>query len=258
MAQRDRLERIRQMVRLDKKVVVTELSKTFGVAPETIRRDLEKLEMEGQVVRTYGGAVLNQAESPEKIDFVKRSKTNVEEKRTIGLLVSKLVPQNASIGCDASSTVMEALKCLSDREDILVLTNSVKVVREMDQSRFGILLTGGRVNRQSYSMQGGVARSTIQEYHLDLVMLSCKGLSNEGGIFDSHELEADVKKTLLDQGRKAILLVDHSKFGKVAFVKFTDLEAINMVITDREPSEEWMRLFNRNDIEVLYPRKDVE
>lgn len=258
MAQKDRLERIRQMVRLEKKVIVADLSKMFDVAPETIRRDLEKLEKEGLVVRTYGGAVLNQTDSSEKIDFVKRSKTNVAEKQTIGFLVSKLISPNASIGCDASSTVMEALKCLSDREDVLVLTNSVKVVREMDQSRFGILLTGGRVNRQSYSMQGGVARSTIQEYHLDLVMISCKGMSNEGGIFDSHELEADVKKTLLEQGRRAILLIDHTKFGRVAFVKFTDLEIIDVIVTDRKPSDEWMRLFNRNDIEVIYPQKAEE
>ena len=151
MAQKDRLEQIRQIVRLEKKVVVANLSNQFGVTPETIRRDLEKLEEEGLVVRTYGGAVLNQTESSEKIDFVKRSETNVEEKRAIAGIVSEMVPPNASIGCDASSTVMETLKYLSEREDILVLTNSVKVIREMERSRFGILSTGGRVNRQSYS-----------------------------------------------------------------------------------------------------------
>jgi len=85
---------------------------------------------------------LNQTESSEKIDFVKRSETNVEEKRAIAGIVSEMVPPNASIGCDASSTVMETLKYLSEREDILVLTNSVKVIREMERSRFGILSTG--------------------------------------------------------------------------------------------------------------------
>ena len=98
------------------KVVVANLSNQFGVTPETIRRDLEKLEEEGLVVRTYGGAVLNQTESSEKIDFVKRSETNVEEKRAIAGIVSEMVPPNASIGCDASSTVMETLKYLSERK----------------------------------------------------------------------------------------------------------------------------------------------
>ena len=65
MAQKDRLEQIRQIVRLEKKVVVANLSNQFGVTPETIRRDLEKLEEEGLVVRTYGGAGLDQAEASE-------------------------------------------------------------------------------------------------------------------------------------------------------------------------------------------------
>ena len=253
MAQKGRLEQIRQIVRLEKKVVVANLSNQFGVTPETIRRDLEKLEEEGLVVRTYGGAVLNQTESFEKIDFVKRAETNVEEKRAIAGIVSEMVPPNASIGCDASSTVMETLKYLGEREDILVLTNSVKVIREMERSRFGILSTGGRVNRQSYSMQGGVARSTIQEYHLDMVFISCKGMSMEGGIFDSHELEADVKKSLIERGHKVYLLADHSKFGRVAFMKLTDLDQIDVVVTDQKPSDEWMRLFSRNHVEVYYP-----
>ena len=253
MAQKDRLEQIRQIVRLEKKVVVANLSNQFGVTPETIRRDLEKLEEEGLVVRTYGGAVLNQTESSEKIDFVKRSETNVRrgKKGDCGHCFRDGSP-NASIGCDASSTVMETLKYLSEREDILVLTNSVKVIREMERSRFGILSTGGRVNRQSYSMQGGVARSTIQEYHLDMVLISCKGMSMEGGIFDSHELEADVKKSLIERGHKVYLLADHSKFGRVAFMKLTDLEQIDVVVTDRKPSDEWMRLFSRNHVEVYY------
>ena len=46
MAQRDRLESIRTIVKTEKRVVVSELSKQFDVTEETIRRDLEKLEKE--------------------------------------------------------------------------------------------------------------------------------------------------------------------------------------------------------------------
>ena len=39
------------------KVLVAELAKDFDVTEETIRRDLEKLDKEGLVSKTYGGAV---------------------------------------------------------------------------------------------------------------------------------------------------------------------------------------------------------
>lgn len=59
MAAKDRIQAIKQMVANDKKVTVSNLSGIFQVTEETIRRDLEKLEDEGFLTRTYGGAVLN-------------------------------------------------------------------------------------------------------------------------------------------------------------------------------------------------------
>lgn len=61
MAAKDRIQAIKQMVANDKKVTVSNLSGIFQVTEETIRRDLEKLEYEGFLTRTYGGAVLNTA-----------------------------------------------------------------------------------------------------------------------------------------------------------------------------------------------------
>ncbi|ENZ0091797.1 DeoR/GlpR transcriptional regulator, partial [Escherichia coli O157] len=58
MAAKDRIQAIKQMVANDKKVTVSNLSGIFQVTEETIRRDLEKLEDEGFLTRTYGGAVL--------------------------------------------------------------------------------------------------------------------------------------------------------------------------------------------------------
>jgi len=256
VAQKGRLDKIREIIKQDKKVLVLDLSEQFGVTPETIRRDLEKLENEGLVVRTYGGAALNgqTQENSEKISFIKRSRTNVEEKRSIAAIAATKIPANASIGCDASSTVMELLSLLSEREDLLVLTNSASVIHDMENTKFEILSTGGLLNRQSFSMQGGVARTTIQEYHLDMVFISCKGI-NSNGIYDSHELEADVKKALIERGHKVFLLVDHTKFDRVAFMKLTELDHIDALITDREPEEKWMMLFNQFNIEVFYPGK---
>ncbi|MBS6397646.1 MAG: DeoR/GlpR transcriptional regulator [Clostridiales bacterium] len=252
MAQKERLEQIMQIMRIDGKAVVTDLSSQFGVTPETIRRDLEKLEKNQKLTRTHGGAVLKESGDSEKISFLKREKTNVEEKRKIAQLAAKLVPVNASIGCDASSTALELLYALKERSDILVLTNSAKAICEMEHSKFELLSSGGYVNRQSYSFQGGTARNMIQEYHLEQVFMGCRGIGRDGGIFDSHELEIEMKKALLEQGSRIILLADHTKFGSVGFTKLGDIRQMDIVITDRRPSDEWMALFEENHVELLY------
>lgn len=253
MAQKERLEQIRQIMRTERKVSVSELSIQLTVTPETIRRDLEKLEQESFLTRTHGGAVITQVDLSEKISFLKRENTNTEAKRVIAGLAAGLIPFGASIGCDASSTSMELLEKLKDREDLLVLTNSVKAICDMAGSRYGLLSTGGYINRQSYSLQGGAAKNMVQEYHLEMVFMSCKGISRDGGIFDSHEVEIEMKKSLLEQGNKIYLLADHTKFGCVGFSKLAEIKEINAIITDQEPSGEWMELFTDSHVEVIYP-----
>ena len=253
MAQKERLEQIRQIMQKERKVSVSELSVQLAVTPETIRRDLEKLEQESFLTRTHGGAVITQADLSEKISFLKRENTNAEAKRVIAGLAATRVPFGASVGCDASSTSIELLEQLKDREDLLVLTNSVKAICDMAGSRYGLLSTGGYINRQSYSLQGGAAKNMVQEYHLEMVFMSCKGISKDGGIFDSHEVEIEMKKALLEQGNKIYLLADHTKFGCVGFSKLADIKEIDAVITDQKPSQEWLELLADSHVEVVYP-----
>lgn len=145
MAQKERLEYIVQIVRLNKKVFVTKLSEKLEVTPETIRRDLERLEAAGLVKRIYGGAVLREEDFSEKVNFLKRAKTNINEKQRIAVLASEYVPANASIGCDASSTAQELLAVLGNREDLLVLTNSAKAVKDLDHTKYRLLSTGSLI-----------------------------------------------------------------------------------------------------------------
>ena len=88
----ERKNEILAILQKEQRVLVSELSKRYDVTDETIRRDLEKLESEGYVKKTYGGAVLNQntkVDMPLRI----REKTNRSEKQIIAKLVSDLIEE---------------------------------------------------------------------------------------------------------------------------------------------------------------------
>lgn len=110
MAAKDRIQAIKQMVANDKKVTVSNLSSIFQVTEETIRRDLEKLEDEGFLTRTYGGAVLNSAVLADNIHFYKRAKSFYEEKQIIARNTLPFIKNKTTMAADSSSTVMELLK----------------------------------------------------------------------------------------------------------------------------------------------------
>lgn len=86
MAAKDRIQAIKQMVVNDKKVAVSNLSSIFQVTEETIRRDLEKLEDEGFLTRTYGGAVLNTTALSDNIHFYKRAKSFLKKSRSLPVM----------------------------------------------------------------------------------------------------------------------------------------------------------------------------
>lgn len=64
-------------------IIVSELSSLLSVTEETIRRDLEGLEKEGLLKRTYGGAIPINKISLE-LPFKARKIEHKEEKKAIG------------------------------------------------------------------------------------------------------------------------------------------------------------------------------
>lgn len=248
-----RLEYIREQITAEKKVTVSELSKTYKVTEETIRRDLEKLEAEGFLTRTFGGAVLNNSASTnEHIHFYKRITINQKEKETIALLFKDILCEKRTIAADASTTVMEAIHFLKGKRDITVLSSSTEIFREMTGSDIHIISTGGVFNEGSLSLQGNLAKENIRRYHVDLALLSCKGLDMERGIMDSSEREADVKSEMVKQAMEVALLADHTKFGKTAFVKFLNWEQMTYLVTDEKPSDEWIAFCEKKGVQLIY------
>jgi DeoR/GlpR family transcriptional regulator of sugar metabolism len=92
----------------------------------------------------------------------------------------------------------------------------------------------------------------MKSYNADIALISCRGMDKNKGILDSDEAEVELKQLLIQQANMVILLVDHTKFDKPAFAKLIDFKKIDLLITDREPSKEWLDLLQRNEIEVVF------
>ena len=115
-----------------------------------------------------------------------------------------------------------------------------------------IISTGGGLDQRTLSLQGPITQNAIKNYNVDIAFVSCKGMDINKGILDSNETEAEIKRSMIKQSNKVILLVDHSKYDKTSFVKLFDYEDIDYLITDIEPNEEWINLLHANNVEVIY------
>lgn len=247
----ERRKKIIDLVHQDKRVLVSDLSRMFEVTEETIRRDLEKLEKDGIVSRTYGGAMLNR-HTNEDLPFVTRGALNTDIKRNIALKALELINDGDTLMVDPSSTAFEFLKLLGNKNNLTVITNSINILHEFANSGIHIISSGGSLRHRSLSLVGPVAHDTIQRYNVDTAVISCKALDLDRGITDSNEPECELKKYMLRQAEKVVLLADHTKFDKTAFTKLAQLNKIDVLITDRKPSDIWLKRLAENNVEVLY------
>ncbi|MBC5659674.1 DeoR/GlpR transcriptional regulator [Anaerosacchariphilus sp. NSJ-68] len=249
----ERKNEILSILQKEQRVLVSELSKRYDVTDETIRRDLEKLEQEGFVKRTYGGAVLNKnhdVDMPLRI----REKTNRDEKQIIAGLVRSLVEEGDRIMLDASSTSLMIAKELKEMKKLIVITNSVEVLIELaGHDGIQVISTGGNLNETSLSLVGNAAQKVLNGYHVDKAVFSCKGLDMEAGMTDSNELDSDIKNAMSACADTAILAVDSSKFDKVSFVKTMQLKSGDILVTDRAPSRDWKTYLEEKGIRLVTP-----
>ena len=61
---------------------------------------------------------------------------------------------------------------------------------------------------------------------------------------------ANIKKILIDNARKVVLMADSAKLGSISFVKFADISDIDYFITDFNARQEDIKKFEEADVKV--------
>ena len=248
----ERRNLILEKVHEDKKVIVNVLSKEFDVSEETIRRDLEKLEEDGHVIKSYGGAVINDKGGID-LPFNVRWKANAAGKQKIAEIISHEIEDGDHIFLDASTTAVFIAKSIKQKRHLTVITNSIEILLELsDVSGWDIIATGGFLKPQSMSLQGKKALDDISSYNADKVFLSCKGIDLEKGITDGNDETAGIKQNMLNAAGRVYLAVDSTKFGKAALSKICGLQEADVIVTDIKPEKRWMETFEKYGITCLY------
>lgn len=251
----ERRNLILEKVHEDKKVIVSELSREFDVSEETIRRDLDKLEEDGHVIKSYGGAVINEKSSID-LPFNIRWKANPHGKQKIAELISQEIEDGDHIMLDASTTAVFIAKNIKQKRHLTVITNSIEILLELsDTTGWDIIATGGLLKSDSMSFLGRKAADGISSYHVDKVFLSCKGIDLEKGVTDGNDETGGVKQKMISAAGKVYLAVDSTKFGKIALSKICGLSEIDVIITDKKPDSRLLKALRELGVECIYAGK---
>lgn len=247
----ERRNLIIQKLNLEGKVIVSSLSREFGVTEETIRRDIDKLVRDGLATKTYGGAVLSSLQTKD-LPYQIRKKSNVELKQRIAREVASMIKDGDQIMLDASSTSLFVVKEIKQLNNITIITNSIEILLELgDKTGWTILSTGGSLREGAYSLSGSSAERMIRDHHVDLAICSAKGLDMNMGITESNERDAEMKKAIFGAANTKILAMDNTKFDNISFIKVCDIKDVDMIVTDRHPGAAWEKRIVDNGVDLV-------
>ena len=246
----ERRSQILSELEAQKRVLVPDLAKKYKVTEETIRRDLEKLEKEGLLKKTYGGAVLSDDLSSE-LPYRVRVEANKAQKIIIAEKIQKLIKPTENIMLDASSTCVNIARKLKTVSNLTIITNSVEILMEYSNcGSANVISTGGTLRDFSLSLVGSGAVGMISQFMTDKAIISCKGLDFDKGIMESSLAEVEIKQAMVANTKQVILALDSSKFNRLSFAKTLDLRRVHLVVSDNVPRE-WARFFEENNIKFL-------
>ena len=229
MSKRDTL--ILQKLEQQGSISVTQLAAEYQVSVESIRRDLNRLEKQGLLFRTHGGASSKQTKDLGAY-FQKRQYTNVEAKQHIARLASQLLYENAVIGLDASSTSWYFANAMPNIPCTVVTNSMHNISALVNKPNIKSIVTGGVYSAKYSAFYGPLSEYLLQRLHINFAVFSCSAIDNDGNIWESNELNVAIKRKIMEASEQNYLLVDSSKFNRKNLLQFAELSDINSVFTE--------------------------
>lgn len=216
---------------------VADLAERLDVTEETIRRDLRRLDSDGRLVRTHGGAVPVDGEAARDLPLHHRRGQAVLEKRAIAAAAAATVEAGQTIALDASSTALELARALPDVE-LTVVTPSPLICMELaGRPRLRVVCIGGVLDDDAVAFTGPLAEATLGRLHVDRCYFSCRGIDLRRGMTEATDRHAALKAAMLEAADRATLMADASKFATASTVYFGTLADVHAVIVDAALAE---------------------
>ena len=250
MLNEERRRAVLDLINRDGRVLVKDLAQRFGTSQVTIRKDLEVLHSRGAVYRTHGGALPVRTGALLDPSLREKEKLRRKEKMRIGEAAARLVKEGQSVVLDSGTTTTMIARALRDFRNLTVITNAVNIAAELAGTAIQVILTGGILRENSFSLVGPLAEETLRRLSADILFLGVDGFDVRFGLTTPNLLEAKVNRVMIEVARRTVVVCDSSKFGRRSLSSIAPTSAVHQTITDSRIPKADLRALEEAGIEV--------
>ena len=227
----DRRHVILERVADEQTIHVGALARELGVSEMTIRRDIRRLERDGFLRQTYGGATAHLTRALD-VAFNARALQHPREKRLIAVRAASLMDGARTIFFGVGTTIEQFARYFHARPDLTVVTASLPTASLLGTRPVRTIAVGGDILRDDLTATGAIAMATLERYRFDVAVIGAAGVSGRWGITELSDDEADVQRTAIRRAERVIVLADGSKVGQAHGAVVAPADAIETLVTD--------------------------
>lgn len=228
----ERRRLILTMAQKEGRVRVRELSKTLGISQITVRKDLDYLQKKGKLQRSHGGAIPVQPGALFDPPLEEKEMSHHHEKERIARAAAAMVQDGQCVMLDSGTTTTAIARALKKFSHLTIITNAVNIAAELTGTGFEVILTGGILRQNSFSLVGPLAEEMLAEMHADILFLGVDGFDTEVGLTTPNMMEARVNRLMVQGAGKVVAVCDSSKFDRRSLARIAPPTALHHVITD--------------------------
>ena len=246
----ERRQHILSIAQNEGRVRVRDLSKALGISQITIRKDLDHLQAKGLLQRSHGGALPAQPGALFDPSLKEKEKSHHSEKERIGAAAAEIVTEGQCVMLDSGTTTTAVAHALKRFSNLTVITNAVNIAAELTGTNFEVILTGGILRKNSFSLVGPLAEDMLAEMHADILFLGVDGFDLEIGLTTPNLLESRVNRAMANGASKVVLVCDSTKFNRRSLSRIVPVSAVHHVITDSNIPKPLVEALQNLNIEV--------
>ena len=221
-----------ELLQEEGRVLVGDLSTRFRTSLITIRKDLEFLHHQGQLERTHGGALPVKTGALMDSSLQEKERLHRQEKVHIAAAAARMVGKGQVIILDSGTTTTAIARACRQVKNLTIITNATNIAAELADSPVEVILTGGVLRRNSYSLVGPLAEESLRKLSADLLFLAVDGFDVRYGLTTPNLLEARVNRAMAESARRTVVVCDSSKFGRRSLSLILPTSAVHETITD--------------------------
>lgn len=238
----------------DGAVTVSRLAIALGVSEMTVRRDLDILEKDGQVVKVHGGATAPKMDRSVEPGFAAKVQLEQQSKIAIANVATQMVRPGAAVALTAGSTTYAIAQSLIHIPNLTLITNSIRVAELFHDgvtSDTEVIVIGG-TRTPSDALVGPMANRNISNLNIDICFMGVHGMDAQAGITSPNLLEAETNRALSEVSRQFVVVADSTKWGIIGLHTIAPLSEISTLITDSEISQAALNTLRENidDIKI--------